>query len=132
MLDHEFRMCVYVQLAALSHQKGQPLPRDRFLLLAGVEAYLAAWPDVGSKCRELLLISNPRHQASWYVDLPEAMRQPGFQQMVAQHERHCPPERAEHLLQQLNVNPRGDDAETTVGESMLRLLSAIQLAPRDD
>jgi len=129
MIDHELRMCAYVQLACLSHEKQQALARDRFFLLAGCEAYRAGWPEVGQRCRELLLMSNPRHQAGHFPELAAALRDPEFQKLAAQQQRHCPPERAEHLLHQLGVDPRGDHPDQSRGDRMRELLAEIQLSP---
>lgn len=127
MIDHESRMCAYAQLAWLSHQKGQALPRDRFLLLAGVEACRAGWLDVAARCRQLLMTSNPRHQASRFESLADALRDAEFQQLVGQHERRYPAERAEHLLEELGLNPRGDEPDRSRGETMLDLLAEIEI-----
>jgi hypothetical protein len=129
MIDHELRMCAYGQLAVLSHRKRQALVRDRFLLLAGVEAYQAGWPEVGARCRELLLASNPHHQLAKFSDLAAALRDPGFQQLAAQQQKHCLPERAEHLLHQLGLEPRGDQPERPRGDRMLAWLAEIWNAP---
>ena len=58
MRDHETAMRVYVELAVISDQKKQTQVRDRFLLLAGVEACRAGWPEVAAKCHEKLISSN--------------------------------------------------------------------------
>jgi hypothetical protein len=125
MIDHELRMSAYVRLALLSHQKQQALPRDRFLLLAGCEAYRAGWPDVGRKCRELLLKSNPHHQAGRFPDLSAALRDADFEKLRSQQERHCPPERAEHLLEQLGFKVR-EETQQSRGDEMLSLLGVIE------
>jgi hypothetical protein len=125
MIDHELRMCAYVQLACLSHQKRQALRRDQFFLLAGAEACRAGWLEVGELCRELLLASNPHHIASRFPSLAEALRDPDFEKLVTQQERHCPPERAELLLVELGLDPRGDQPDRSRGERMRELLAEI-------
>lgn len=125
MIDHELRMCAYVRLAVLSHQKQQALPRDRFLLLGGCEAYRAGWPDVGQKCRELLLASNSHHQAGRFPDLAAALRDADFEKLRVQQERHCLPERAEHLLKQLGIDLREENPQQSRGDEMLALLGEI-------
>lgn len=127
IIDHELRMCAYVQLARLSHQKRQTLRRDQFLLLAGAEACRAGWPDVGEHCRKILVTSNPRHMAAKFPTLAEALRNEEFQQLVTQQERHCSSEKAEHLLQQLDLDPRGDQLDRPRGERMRELLADISL-----
>lgn len=129
MIDHELRMCAYVQLACLSHQKQQALPRDRFLLLAGTEACRAGWLEVAERCRTLLLTSNPHHQAARYDSLAAALRNDDFQKLVAQHERRCPSERAEHLLQELGLAPRSDRPELPRGDRMQELLAELVIEP---
>ncbi len=121
MRDHEGAMRVYVQLAVLSDQKQQPQVRDRFLLLAGVEACRAGWPDVAARCQQKLLASNPVHQASRHATLADALRDSDFQQLVVHWERYCPFEKAEAMLRQLNL-PADAPTELSVGEQMLKLL----------
>lgn len=128
MIDHELRMCAFVQLACLSHQKRQALRRDQFFLLAGAAACRAGWLDVGARCRELLLTSNPRHMASKFPSLADALRDPDFEKLVTQQERHCPPERAELILVELGIDPRGDQPDRSRGERMLELLDEIVIA----
>lgn len=125
MIDHELRMCAYVQLACLSHQKRQALRRNQFLLLAGAEACRAGWPEVGERCRELVAASNPRHMASQFTSMADALRNEDFQRLVAQQERHCPAEKAEHLLEELGIDPRGDQPDRPRGERMQELLADI-------
>ena len=121
MRDHEAAMRVYVQLAVISDQKHQPQVRDRFLLLAGVEACRAGWLEVADRCREKLLASNPAHQAHRHVTLADALRDHEFQQLVIHWERYCPFEKAEALLRQMNLPPN-QRTDLTVGEQMLQIL----------
>jgi hypothetical protein len=122
MHDHETAMCAYVQLAMISDQKQQALARDRFLLLAGIEACRAGWLDVAECCRAKLVASNPAHQLHKHATLPDALRDPEFQQLAAKWERYCPFEQAEHLLRQLGLTPEGDQPEVPRGERMLQML----------
>ena len=122
MPDHETAMCAYVQLAVISDQKQQALARDRFLLLAGVEACRAGWLDVAECCRAKLIAANPAHQLHRHATLPDALRDTDFQQLVAKWERYCPFEQAEHMLRQLGLTPEGDRPEVPRGERMLQLL----------
>ena len=122
MPDHEIAMCAYVQLAVLSDEKQQTLVRDRFLLLAGVEACRAGWLEVAERCREKLVESNPAHQLNHHATLADALRDADFQQLVAKWERYCPFEQAEHMLRQLGFTPEGDQPEVSRGERMMQLL----------
>ena len=121
MRDHEAAMSVYVQLAVLSDQKQQPQVRDRFLLLAGVEACRAGWPDVAASCYRKLVASNPAHQANRYSGMPDALRDPEFQQLVVHWERYCPFEKAEAMVRRLNLPPT-EQTELSVGAQMIEML----------
>ena len=126
MPDHELAMCAYVQLGVLSDQKQQPLARDRFLLLGGVEACRAGWLDVAEACRQLILASNPAHQLKRHATLADALRDDDFQHLVVAGERYCTYEQAEHLLRQLGLIPEGDHPELSRGERMSQLLAQGQ------
>ena len=121
MRDHEAAMKVYVQLAVISDQKHQPQVRDRFLLLAGVEACRAGWPEVSASCHKKLIASNPAHQAKRHPTFADALRDEDFQQLVAHWERYCPFEKAEAMVRQLNLPP-DEQTDVSVGDQMLRML----------
>lgn len=122
MRDHESAMKVYVQLAVISERKKQTQVRDRFLLLAGVEACRAGWLEVAACCHQKLISSNPAHQARLFTSLADGLRDANFQQLVAHWERYCPFEKAEAMLRQLNL-PAREPTELTVGEQMLSMLN---------
>lgn len=121
MRNHEAAMQVYVQLASLSEQKTQLPVRDRFLLLAAVEACRAGWPDVADRCRQKLVASNPAHQVGRHESMAAALRDEDFQQLVQHWERYCPFEKAEAMLRQLNIPP-GPPTSLSIGEQMLAIL----------
>jgi hypothetical protein len=122
MRDHEAAMSVYCQLAVISHQKQQSQVRDRFLLLAGVEACRAGWPEVAACCHQKLIASNPAHQAHRFATMAEALRNEEFQQLVVHWERYCPFEKAEAMLQQV-LPTEQVSAEDSVGERALKILA---------
>lgn len=108
MHDPETAMCAYAQLAAISRDKLQAPARDRFLLLAGVEACRAGWLDVANRCRDLIVAANPAHQLQRHPTMADALRDTEFQRLAARWERYCPFEHAEHLLLQLGHSASGD------------------------
>ena len=130
MRDHEAAMAVYAQLAVLSDQKQQPLVRDRFLLLAGVEACRAGWPDVAARCHARLIRSNPAHQATRHQTMADALRDQDFQRLVMHWERYCPFEKAEAMLRLLDLPP-WDLGDGSVGEQMLKLLAEPEEIRKD-
>jgi len=125
MHDHEIAMSAYVQLAVISGQKNQAPARDRFLLLAGIEACHAGWLDVANECRARIIAANPAHQLHLHATMADALRDADFQKLAAKWERYCPFEQAEHLLTQLGRSPEGDEPDTPRGERMLQLLTSL-------
>ena len=121
MRDHEAAMSVYVQLAVISDQKQQRQVRDRFLLLAGVAACRAGWPQVADCCRQKLVASNHAHLASRHATFADALRDEDFQHLVAHWERYCPFEKAEAMLLQLNP-PTPIPTDVPVGDALVKLL----------
>lgn len=125
MHDHEIAMSAYVQLAVISGRKHQAPARDRFLLLAGIEACHAGWLDVANECHKRIIAANPAHQLHLHATMADALRDADFQQLAAKWERYCPFEQAEHLLMQLGRSPEGDEPDTPRGERMLQLLATL-------
>lgn len=120
MRDEEHVASVYTQLAWLSHQKRQALARDRFLLLAGAAACRAGWLEVAERCRALLVGFAPQHQLASYASLPDALRDSEFQPLVRAVERHCPFERAEHLLAGSGETPLPPQAQPSAALELLQ------------
>jgi hypothetical protein len=116
-------MTAYVQLARLSHQKRQALARDRFLLLAAVAACEAGWLDVAARCQSRLRSFAPAHRLHHYASVPVALRDVDFRTLVRATERHCPFERAEHLLVGLGLTAEGDQPDIPRGDWALQVLN---------
>jgi hypothetical protein len=95
-------MLAYARLARLSHERKQPVGRDRFVILCGREACLAGWLNVAAVCQELILTSNPRHLLSHSASFADALRAPDNARFFRQLEAFCPFEQAEHLLRENN------------------------------
>jgi len=120
--DAEAAMCAYAQLAWLSHEKRQALARDRFLVQAGACACEAGWPDVAEECYRLITQFAPQHQVARFTSFVDAMKSADFRQLVTALSRKCPYERAEHMLQELGIEPADDSPEVPRGESVRSLL----------
>jgi hypothetical protein len=123
MRDAETAMCAYAQLAWLSHEKRQALARDRFLILAGAAACEAGWPNVATECHRLVTGFAPQHQLAGFASFTDAMKSDDFQKLLQSVTRHCPFERAEHLLQGVGRSPQGDDPDLTRGDWVTALLT---------
>jgi len=128
MSDYDREMLNYVKLAVLSAGKGQPLGRDRFLVLAGAAACHAGLLEVASRCRELILQENLQHMIGRFESFPEALRSEDFTPLLKHLQRLCPPEQAEYLLQSDVIAEDAPDAETPA-ETAAMLLR--QLTPEE-
>lgn len=121
MQDQELAMLAFVRLAALSEEKQQLIGRDKFLILTGVAACRAGWPEVAERCRELVLHNNKMHIVGRSPSFPDAMRNDEFATFVKHLDRFCTFERAEHLLLELTIEI--EVPNNNAGEFALSLLS---------
>ncbi len=93
----------YLQLARAAKRRGQPLVRDRVLLLAGVIAAQIDLEPIAAACREEILAHNPRHLVSRWPTIGAALGTEDFQSLVSQLSTRYGPERVEQLVQQLDA-----------------------------
>ncbi|MEX1231936.1 MAG: hypothetical protein WEB58_16945 [Planctomycetaceae bacterium] len=108
MANDAHEMLVFLRLALISQQKGQLLPRDKFLILSAVAALKAGYPDVADACRRHVTQNQPSHLLARFRNLSEAMVDAEFQPYLRTLRKFCSFEQAEHLLQNTA------DAATTV------------------
>lgn len=118
-------MLAFLKLAGVSQTRKQIDPRDKFLVLGGVSALKAGWPNVAERCRELILGHNPAHRLGHNPTFADAMRSDDFEQFLKPLGKFCNYERAEHLLTQLKIAPGqpGSTGSLSDGEYALLLLS---------
>lgn len=103
-MNSEAAMVACIKLAALSQDRQQWLPRDKFLILAGVAAVEAGSRPVAEQCRTLVLSHNPQHLIGSHSSFAAALENPDFQAFAKQLSRFCSYEQAEHLLTQNNLS----------------------------
>lgn len=125
MRDHEAAMCAYAQLAELSHTKRQPLARDRFLLLAGVEACRAGWPAVAAACHAQLVATKSALQVTRFKSFADALQDEEFRGIADHWERWCPFERAEYLLTDLGRAARLEPGSEPLDVVVVTRLAAL-------
>lgn len=125
MLDHSAAMLAFLKLAGVSQTREQLAPRDKFLVLGGVSALKAGWPEVAERCRQLILTHNPSHHLGHYPSFANAMTNSDFEEFLRPYGKFCSYERAEHLLNQLAINPGRPRAAANLqdGEYALLLLA---------
>ena len=129
MLDHSAAMLAFLKLAGVSQTRKQIGPRDKFLVLGGVSALKAGWPDVAERCRELIVAHNPAHQLVQYPTFADALRSEDFEQLLKPLGKFCSYERAEHLLTQLRIAPGQPrlNGSLSDGEYALLLMSKADI-----
>jgi hypothetical protein len=104
-MNYEAAMVAFVELADQARAKKQLFPCDKFLILAGAAACRAGCLEVAARCRELVVRHNAAHLLTRFESLPDALRDAEFQTFLKQLEKFCSPERAEHLLQRIEIDP---------------------------
>ena len=112
MGDPETAMLAFCRLARISHDRIQMQGRDRFLLLAGVAACRAGWPEIAEHCRQLIVAHNPRHFLATSATLPDALRDDANAGFFQKASALCSFEQAEHLLTQHGGVPVVTDKQT--------------------
>jgi hypothetical protein len=134
MALHEKATLCYGQLACLSHEKSQPLMRDRFLLLMAASACRAGWPEIAAIGHRLLMAFAPQHQATRFATMADGLRDEEFAKVVQHWEKFCPLERAEMLLSELGDAPDDDIDDTEQAGQLQALLQSTFAAslPRSD
>lgn len=111
MPNHDRFLWVYFQLAEISQQKKQFHPRDKFLILAGVEACRAGYLEIANRAREIILDHNSNHLLKKQTSFADAMRDEEFLHFVTSLEKSfCNREQAEHLLFQASGAPGDSEA----------------------
>ncbi|MHB8970981.1 MAG: hypothetical protein ACYC3X_11200 [Pirellulaceae bacterium] len=104
MSDPGQLLSTYLHLAAASQRRRRPHVRDRFLLLAGVVAIEMQLDPVAAYCRKLVLQHNPQHLVRRWSSLRQAVDDEEFLCFLKQLRRRYPQEKAEQLLQSLDID----------------------------
>jgi hypothetical protein len=114
---------VYLHLARASELRRRPHVRDRLFVLAAVIASDAGLPRVAAYCRHRVLQHNPHHMIRRWPNLAEALEDPDFIYFLRHLQRRFPPEKAERMLEKLNIEMgRERDAYYTDEEYAASLL----------
>ncbi len=95
---------IYLHLAAASYRRRRPHVRDRFLLLAAAAAAEMRLDPVARRCRKLVLEHNPRHLIGRWPTIEQALLDEEYLCFLRQLRRRYPLEKAEQLLQSLEID----------------------------
>lgn len=98
MAEPDLALSAYLRLAAISHERGQLLPRNKFLVLSGDAACREGLLRVAERCRALVTANSPAHLVGRYESFPAALKSAEFQTYLKQLRKFCSVERAEYLL----------------------------------
>ena len=98
MANPDIALSAYLRLAAISHERGQWLPRNKFLILAGDAACREGLLTIADRCRALVLSNNHVHMIGRFDSFSAALKSAEFQTYLKQQRKFCSVERAEHLL----------------------------------
>jgi hypothetical protein len=96
MADPGYLLGVYLHLAQASQRRRRPHVRDRLLLLAAERAATMGLDTIAAYCRQLVLEHNPHHLIRRWADEQ-------YQCLARQLRRRYPQERAERMLQSLDI-----------------------------
>jgi hypothetical protein len=104
MTDLAYTLAVYLRLAVASLLRRRPHVCDRFLLLAGVTADELEFDSIAVGCRAHVLRHNPQHQLRRWSTFAMALEHEDFVCLLRQVRRRYPQEKAEQLLQSLDID----------------------------
>jgi hypothetical protein len=114
---------VYLHLARASELRRRPHVRDRLFVLAAVIAADAGLPRIAAYCRHRVLQHNPHHMIRRWPSLAEALQDADFIYFLRHLQRRFPPEKAERMLEKLDIEMgRERDAYYTDEEYAAALL----------
>lgn len=120
MPSPDFLLATHVRLARISHERGQMLPRNKFLILAGAAACEAGLIRVANRCRDCVLKNNPNHLLKHSDSFADALRDSDFQFYLKQLVKFCSPERAELLLEGI-----GESSELLSEDQAIQILDGM-------
>jgi len=104
MSDPVDLLSLFLHLARASQQRRRPLVCDRLLLLAGVIAARMSLPLIADYCRWRILEHNPQHLVRRWENFQEALQDSDFLHLLKQVQRRYPQEKAERMLDSLEID----------------------------
>ena len=96
---------IYLELARAARVRNRPWDRDKLLLLAGTAAAERGRHTIASLCRREILAHNQGHLVGHYPKFADALDDERFGRYLVQLRRSYSPERCEHMLASLGIDP---------------------------
>ncbi len=95
----------FLELARAARLRNRPWERDKLLLLAGAVAAERGRHTLASLCKRAILDHNRGHLIGHYEKFAAALEDERFAGYLAQLRRKYTPERCEHMLASLAIDP---------------------------
>ncbi|HVX11711.1 MAG TPA: hypothetical protein VHC22_11065 [Pirellulales bacterium] len=95
----------FLELARAARLRNRPWDRDKLLLLAGAVAAERGRHTLASLCKRTILDHNAGHLIGHYEKFAAALDDERFAGYLAQLRRKYTPERCEHMLASLGIDP---------------------------
>ena len=105
MSDPADILAVYLHLASASRRRKRLHVRDRLLVVAASIAAMAHLPRIAAHCRRTILEHNPQHLIRRWNTVEEALQNSDFLHLLRSIQRRYPLEKAENLLDTLEIDP---------------------------
>jgi hypothetical protein len=121
MPSSDLTLSAFLQLARISNERGQMMPRNKFLILSAAAACDSGCLLIAERCRDVVLDNNPAHMLNRFETIPDALRSTEFQVYLKQLRKFCSVERAEQLLaiQDIELTPLAE-------QDAIQLLDALR------
>lgn len=103
-------LATYLHLARAAQLRRRPMSYVRLLLMSAIAAHQLRLHRIADACRELILQSNPNHMVRRWPTIVAALDDPDFLHFLHQVERRYPAEKAERMLQELQIEKANERA----------------------
>jgi hypothetical protein len=100
-------LVMYLELARAARLRNRLWDSDKLLFLAGAAAEERGRHTIASLCRRAILRHNHGHLIGHYARFADAIDDERFTAYLAQLRRRYAPEKCEHMLASLGIDPRG-------------------------
>lgn len=97
-------LAVYLHLASASRRRQRLLVQDRLLVIAASIAAMANLPRIAAHCKRIILEHNPQHLIRRWDTVEEALQNPDFLHLLRSIQRRYPLEKAESLLDTMEID----------------------------
>jgi hypothetical protein len=98
------QLAIYLHLARAASYRLRPMVQVKLLLLAAIVAYQLRLLRICAACRTKMLELNRNHMMRRWPTIGDALDDPDFRHFLHQVERRYPLEKAEQMLEGLDID----------------------------